>query len=150
MQGLRAPCPACADESQRPDLIHTPRLERTEAHAYMQKSACSCTNSPENCQCGSKLKVKQRGGQNVTPVIQAFLLNLKVDSKSLMCFTRVFLFYDTTNFYYIDIGGPVEYKCIYIYTWFRVFADWQAWVVVTAVVYSLNVCTSVYCWLIDV
>lgn len=24
MQGLRAPCPACADESQRPDLIHTP------------------------------------------------------------------------------------------------------------------------------
>lgn len=24
MQGLRVPCPACADESQRPDLIHTP------------------------------------------------------------------------------------------------------------------------------
>lgn len=31
MQGLREPCPACADESQSPDLIHTPEQKLTHA-----------------------------------------------------------------------------------------------------------------------
>lgn len=50
MQGLRAPCPACTDESQRPDLIHTPgsneqklvhTCRKVLIHAQSpQKSAC--------------------------------------------------------------------------------------------------------------
>lgn len=31
MQGLREPCPACADESQIPDLIHTPKQKLMHA-----------------------------------------------------------------------------------------------------------------------
>lgn len=33
MQGLRAPCPACADESQRPELIHTAGPDTDAGHS---------------------------------------------------------------------------------------------------------------------
>lgn len=43
MQGLREPCPACADESQRPDLLHT---QGSNQHKQMH----TCRKVPTHAQ----------------------------------------------------------------------------------------------------
>lgn len=55
------------------------RLERTEACAYMQKSAYSCTITPEKCLCCLKLYLDGMG-QYVTQAFWDFLLNIKLCS----------------------------------------------------------------------